>query len=128
LEHLQGLGLPVQGRFTGDDQGWFRAELLPEGAAVPLALERYLVSEESIRAELNNWAAWVETTGDGPEQTRLMQRVIGTAQLFTLCPAEGSGREFCEAVCRHLARQTDGVYQVDGHGFFDAAGTLLLKE
>jgi hypothetical protein len=31
-------------------------------------------------------------------------------------------------LCRFLARATDGFYQVDDEGFFEADGTLLVKE
>ena len=31
-------------------------------------------------------------------------------------------------VCQFLARQTDGVYQADGQGFFAPDGSLLLQE
>jgi hypothetical protein len=61
-----------------------------------------------------------------------MERVIQTKQLFTLRAAEPSDAVRIETVCvavgRFLARVTDGVYQVDGKGFFSAEGTLLLRE
>jgi hypothetical protein len=128
LEHLQGLGLAATGQFAGDGQGWFRAEIQGDGAAPPFILERYLVSEEGIRAELNNWAAWIETTGDGAPQNRLMQHLISTTQLFTLTQPNGAVGALAAAVCRWLARETGGVYQMDEQGFFDAAGGSLLKE
>ncbi len=131
LEHLQGLDAGLRGRFTGDDQGWLRAELT--SAAGPVEVERYLVSEEGIRAELNNWAAWVETQEGNPHQDRLMRHLIATQQVFTLPQPGGlAGREaaeaLCVAVCRFLARATAGVYQVDLRGFFAADGTLLMPE
>jgi hypothetical protein len=132
LEHLQGLGFPVTGRFQGDDLGWFRAELSHPEAAAPLALERYLSSEEGIRAELNTWAAWLESTGEGPVQTQLLQHMISTTQVFTLGPIDpGEIADLdglCLAVCRFLALATAGVYQVDGEGFFAADGSLLVPE
>jgi hypothetical protein len=120
---LRSIGRDVETHFQGDDQGWFRAQLLVDGTAT--FLERYLSVEEGIRAELNTWAAWVETTGDGPEQAGLMQRLIGTRQLI-VCrdPAEA----YAEVLFGFLARVTGGVYQVDGQGFFAADGTLLLPE
>ncbi len=131
LEHLQGLGQQVAGHFRADDQGWFSADLEPAGSG-RLHLERYQGEEEGIRAELNTWAAWVEATGEGPAQERLMQRLVGSAQVFTLRPPEGTAPEawqpLCLAVCRFLARKTAGVYQADGQGFFEADGTPLLAE
>jgi hypothetical protein len=128
LEHLDALGLTVKGRFWEDDLGWFRAEFRPHPDAEPLLLERFLTDEEEIRAELNSWAAWLETREDCPHHARLMEQVIQTRQLFTM-PRRGEGRDgFAVALCRYLASVTDGVYQVDGEGFFAANGTLLVEE
>jgi hypothetical protein len=131
LEHLHGLALPIAGKFTGDDQGWFRADLADADGTMALSLERFLVSEEGIRADMNNWAAWIETTGEEAIQTRLMQHMIATRQLFTLRGQSGDKdlrEKACLAICGFLARETGGVYQADQRGLFDATGTLLLAE
>jgi hypothetical protein len=133
LEHLEGVHTGVTGKFSGDEEGWFRAELISPASDISLELERYLVSEEGIRAELNNWAAWIETQEGNPHHGPLMQHMISTTQLFTLRPVgnqvgpEGA-EKLCESICRFLARETAGVYQVDGQGFFAPDGNLLLKE
>jgi hypothetical protein len=129
LAHMQGRGYAVRGHFRGDDQGWFQATLaLDDEEEEPLELQRYLATEEGIRGELNTWAAWLETQEGSPHAGPLMQRMIATTQLFTLqCPPELPG-EACVALCRFLADQTAGVYQIDGQGFFAADGTLLVKE
>ncbi len=133
LEHLHGLGLEVRGHFRGDEQGWFRADLtLAEGDGV-VEVECYHATEEGVRAELSTWAAWLETTPEGLLQDRLMLHVIGTRRVYTLHPAEDAEDadatgEVCLALCRLLARETAGVYQVDGRGFFDVGGTLLVAE
>src|SRR5262245_8837387 len=130
LGALRARGSDVTGHFRGDEQGWFAAELvLTAGGAV--AVECYLSGEEGIRHELNSWAAWLETAGEGPEPTRLMQHAISTTRLFTVHPAAetADGAEaLCEAVCRVLTEATAGVYQADGRGFFGADGTLLVPE
>jgi hypothetical protein len=114
----------VSGEFATDASGWYQAELLVDG--VRLQLERYLAEEEGIRAELNSWAAWLETREDAPEHVRLMERMIQTVQLFTL---HGEGAEqVCIDLCRFLAGATAGVYQIDGRGFFAADGALLVSE
>lgn len=133
LEHLHQLGLETAGHFHGDDQGWFRAELVLDEDIEPVPLERFLTREDDIRGELNTWAAWLETVADNAHQTRLMQHMIGTTQLFTLeRPVDTADDErveqLCISVCRYLAKQTLGVYQVDQHGFFDLDGTLLVRE
>lgn len=114
--------------FAADDSGWYRADLLVDGLS--LQLERYLADEPGIRVELNSWAAWLETRENAPEHVRLMERMIQTAQLFTLqCKEESPQAEsMCIALCRFLAETLAGVYQIDEHGFFDAKGALLVAE
>jgi hypothetical protein len=122
----------VVGRVRRDEQGWFEVELTAADGTGELKLARYLAGEEGLRAELNTWAAWLETNEANLHYTRLMEHVIGTAQLFTLqLPPDGTegplGR-LCLPLCRFLARETTGVYQADGQGFFAADGTLLVPE
>jgi hypothetical protein len=132
LEEARRLEAGVTARFRGDDLGWFRADLAVPGEGVPLAVERFLSSEEGIRAELNTWAAWLEETGPGPEATRLMQHMVSTTEVFTLGPldpdADAALDHLYTGLSRFLARATAGVYQVDGRGFFAADGTLLVAE
>jgi hypothetical protein len=128
LERLNASGAEVSGHFRGDDQGWFSADLFLAGTETPLRLERYLHSEEGIRAELNAWAAWLETCESGSDPVSLMERMIQTRQLFTLRVEEESVDERCVGLCRFLASVTDGIYQIDGQGFFAADGTLLVPE
>ncbi len=129
LERLHALA-PVAGRFHGDDAGWFRAELVV-AETTPFALERFLSTEEGIRAELNSWAAHLESSGDGPETVRLMERIIQSRQLFTVERPAGDAPlldDLCLSLCRFLAETADGVYQIDGRGFFAADGALLLRD
>lgn len=117
----------VTGDFAADASGWYRADVVVDG--VCLQLERYLAEEEGIRAELNSWAAWLETREDIPEHAPLMVRMIQTAQLFTLHAEESRPSEqICVELCRFLAGTTKGVYQIDQRGFFAADGTLLVAE
>ena len=115
---LESLGFAEISGVHTDAQGWFEATLHP-GA---LGVERYVAGEEGLRAELNAWAAWVETCALDPEP--LMQRLIGTQQLVCV---EGPP-ESARAACEMLARMHDGVFQVDGTGLFAADGTLLAAE
>lgn len=124
LDHLTGLFASVRGEFAAEATGWYRADLVVED--VSLQLERYVAGEEGVRAELNSWAAWLETREDSPTTVALMERMIQTAQLFTLhASAESSATE---QLCRFLAEVTAGMYQVDGRGLFAADGTLLVAE
>jgi hypothetical protein len=136
LELLHGQGFAVAGRFRGDDRGWFRAELAVADDVPPVVVERYFADEEGIRAGLNTWAAWLEEQEGNAHSLSLMERVIGTAQLFTLHqPADDADAEdaelaerLCLVCCRYLAASADGVYQADHLGFFAADGTLLVPE
>ena len=121
LEFIRGLeeSYEVLGKFSGDDEGWFHAELEIADAEKPVIIDRYLAREEGVRAELNAWAAWLETVEENANHGWLMQQVISTTQLFTLrgpidaesvLPAE----YLSLALCGFLARETDGIYQVDG--------------
>jgi hypothetical protein len=127
LARLRAGGLAVEAHFRGDSAGWFSAEII-QGEGAPLSLERYLAGEEGIRAELNSWAAVLETWEDNPHQVPLMERVIQSTQLFILQDPGTPDAPVGVAVCRLLAELTDGVYQADGQGFFTAEGTLLLGE
>jgi hypothetical protein len=130
LEYLHGQGLPVAAHFRGDDLGWTGGELALADGAAGVQVERYLTAEDDLRDELNTWAAWLETQDHEPGHRALMQHVIGTRQLVTLRPPPEAAAldRLCAEVCRHLARQTDGVFQADGRGFFAADGTTLLCE
>ena len=127
------LGVEVTGRFRGDDLGWFEAELGLAGTR--LELQRFLAHEEDLRDDLNRWAAWLEGAEDSPESGRLMRHMIATTQLFTVRQVDQAADEYkvlvqelCVGLCQYLAHLTGGVYQVDGKGFFDADGLLLVKE
>ena len=93
----------------------------------PLVLECFHADEEGIRAELNSWAAFLETC-DGPHHIPLMERTIRTKQLFTLHDPTDEAQHICVTLCQHLATLTAGFYQIDDIGFFDADGTLLVEE
>jgi hypothetical protein len=127
------VGAQVTGRFRGDDLGWFEAELGLRGTR--LELQRFLAHEEGLRDDLNTWAAWLETAEDNPDAGRLMRQVIGTTQLFTFRPVDAVPddtvylfEELCNGLCQFLARETRGIFQIDGKGFFDAEGMLLVPE
>ena len=124
LDHLTGLFASVRGEFAADATGWYRADIIVDG--VSLQLERYVAGEEGVRAELNSWAAWLETREDSPAHIALMERLIQTTQLFTLRASAESPAG--EQLCRFLADVTAGIYQIDGRGLFAADGALLVPE
>jgi hypothetical protein len=132
VAHLQRPGRPVRGHFRGDDLGWTAAEF-SLGSGSPVHVERYLTGEDDLRDDLNTWAAWLETQAHEPNHARLMEHVIQSRQLVTVrrpvdSPNEAAVEDVCRAVCRRLAEGADGVYQVEGDGWFGRDGELLLKE
>jgi hypothetical protein len=132
-EHLHAAGLAIEPHFKGDDLGWTAGELRLAGNGTPVFLQRYLTSEDDIRDDLNAHAAELETCDYSPNNGQLMQHVIQTKQLITLRkPLDVADEVMLEKVleetCRFLAANTDGVYQVDGKGWFAASGLLLLQE
>ena len=132
LEHLHAQGFAVVGHFRGDDLGWTGGEL-QLGIGSPVYINRFLTGEDELRDDLNSWAAWLETMDYEPNHAKLMERVIQTKQLITLRkPVDHSDdvalEKLCEGVCRYLAAQLEGFYQIDDVGWFAPDGEILLQE
>lgn len=132
LELLRCLEPDVTGKFSGDDQGWFRAVFTVDADEPPLILERYLASEEGIRQQIMTWVAWLEIQ-DSENRDSLMDHLVATRQLFTLHAEEDREEsswsdDLCAALCQCLASAVGGVYQVDGRGFLTVDGELLVAE
>jgi hypothetical protein len=131
-EQLRACGLAVEPHFRGDDLGWTEGELrLPSGS--PILLARFLTKEDDLRDDLNAHAAELETMTYSPNSAPLMERVIQTKQLLTLRkPVDLADEVLVETVLeetvRFLAGATDGIYQIDGRGWFAATGELLVQE
>jgi hypothetical protein len=116
-----------------NDERWVRLAVTVSRGETPVYLERFHRSDEGIRGELQAWAAWLETCDYSPNHQALMTHMIQTQQVFTLRKPVDQANEIlvdkiCLAICRYLAAECDGVYQIDGQGFFSADGTLLLQE
>lgn len=131
--HLHAAGLPVEPHFAGDDLGWTGGELRLPGLNTPVRLDRYLAGEDDIRDELNAHAAVLETCDYSPHAAALVAHVALTKQLVVLRqPVDAADEVARDAVlletCRFLAARADGVYQIDGRGWFAADGTLLVQE
>jgi hypothetical protein len=130
---LHAAGLAVEPHFKGDDLGWTSGELRLQGGGSPILVERYLASEDDLRDDLNAYAAELETFDYNPNHRLLMERAIQTKQLIVLrspldTPNEVIAERVLIHVCQFLADQTEGVYQIDGRGWFAANGELLLQE
>jgi len=132
LSDLRGQGWNVTADFGGHGAGWVQATL-SFADTTPIHIERFLSSEEGIRAELNTWAAYLETCDYDPNYAGLMEQMIRTKQLFTIRrPIDVANEVMVEGIClglaRYLARTTEGIYQIDQEGFFKPDGLLLLQE
>jgi hypothetical protein len=114
-------------RTRADDNGWYQVHFPLLQANIEV--NRWLAGVDDIRAELNTWAAWVEVNS-GPELSWLMHHLVSAAQLFAweMNPRSTESVAFSEMLCNFLCDATDGVYQIDGKGFFKADGTLLVRE
>jgi hypothetical protein len=119
---LADAGVVVSSSFQEDATGWFCGELRVGYSTI--FIDRWLPTEEGIRAELNSWAAFLETCEHSPLHAALMERVIQTQQLLVF---QAEGIAF-DCLARHLARVTEGVFYVDGAGFFAADGSVLVEE
>jgi hypothetical protein len=130
IAHLNRQGLSVSGGF--DAEQWSCGDLFVEGGS-PIRLEHFLATEEGIRAELNSWAAFLETCDYNPQHVKLMEWVVQSKHLVTIRKPVDHADEIrvdrvCDEVCRYLAQATDGFYQVDGAGFLGADGAVLIPE
>ena len=130
---LHAAGLAVAPHFKGDDLGWTSGELRLPGGGTAVYLERHLAKEDDIRDELNSFAALLETCDYSPNSGPLMRHVIQSRQLVVLRkPVDARDEVALERLllttCQHLAAHSDGVYQIDGQGWFAADGTLLVQE
>jgi len=127
VEHLHALGYSFTPHFTGDDLGWTTARFeFPESSS--LTIGRYLTKADDLRHELNAYAAELETRETEPNSVMLMERVIQTQQMFTIDEQAGAAEGLCEELARWLAQQTAGIIQIDGTGWLNENGELMLKE
>jgi len=116
---------------TNDD--WRHIEVLVREQETPIYLDRFHRTDEGIRGELQAWAAWLETCDYSPNHQSLMTHMIQTQQVFTVrkpvdCANEVLIDNVSVAICQFLAQAADGIYQIDGKGFFAPDGTMLLQE
>jgi hypothetical protein len=133
LAHLHAAGVTATARFRGDDLGWTAAEISTHADDSPLMIERYLANEDNLRDDLNTWAGYLETLNYSPHHLVLMERMIQTQQLITIRKPVAHSNEvaierLCEILTRLFASELDAVYQIDGIGWHDSDGTLLITE
>jgi hypothetical protein len=114
----------LRGLFRYDEAGWIECRFHP-GA---WTLSRYTRSDDDIRGELQSWAAWLELQEHSPHRQRLMEHLALTQQVFVFQPPAKLPADAAVALCQALALASDGVYQIDGFGFFATDSSPLLGE
>ena len=120
------MGSEISCQCRAGERGWQRLQFAwPSGQT--LAIDRFWRDEEGIRAELQAWAAWLETLENEPKRDALMQHLTATQQVFTML-RESSNDPIALKLCEAIAWTTDGVYEIDKLGFFSHDGTLLALE
>jgi hypothetical protein len=120
-------GVPVNGHFQADEHGWYRCELIAAPAMGPIVVECFRVLEDGLRPELQSWAAYVETI-DSPHSPEFMEAINAAAQVFTVQVFDPRAANLVRTLCDNLAHAGDGVYQIDGEGFFWSNGKLAVAE
>lgn len=119
----------MQVKFIVDAEGWLEVEIIDPITSRTWKLCRYSRDADDIRGELQSWAAWIEWQPPSPQQQRLMEHIMTAKQVFTFDADEDpTSEQLGLVVVGFLARAGDGVYQIDGRGFFAAEGDLLLAE
>jgi hypothetical protein len=130
-EELLRHGFKFRPKFRGDEDDWFAACIELDDGASSIQIDRYLVSVDKLRPDLNSWSAWAETLPPSLGREAVLDALTSTVQLFTLyeeTPEGEAASTVCEMLCRWLAQQVGAVYQVDGQGFYDSSGVLLVAE
>lgn len=118
-------GLSAEPHFRGDDLGWTAGDFRDSQKGTMIRLERYLVEHDAIREDLNICAAAIEPI-DHPNVPLLMRLIIQARQLITL-NADDPEAPLRELAC-FIASRLDGLIEMDGQGWFNAQGELLLPE
>jgi hypothetical protein len=123
-------GFPqMQVKFMADDEGWLEADITDPITGHSWKLRRYCRNADDIRGELQSWAAWIEWQPPSPHQQHLMERIMTAKQVFTFeADEDPTSAPLGLALMQFLAGASDGVYQIDGRGFYAAGGGLLLAE
>jgi hypothetical protein len=119
----------LEARHQAVPSGWAECVLHLPNVPFRCFLSRYSQADD-IRAELQGWAAWLESLNESDcLHQQLMELLMTTQQAFALYgEPEDQDPGLTELTARYLARCTKGVYHREGRGFFDAEGRLLIPD
>jgi hypothetical protein len=128
MECLQSLIPEVKGKFRTDEDGWFQL-ILDHPSIGELTIDHFLTSEKGVRAEINTWAAWLESK----QRFDLMERIIQVKQIlsFEVTPEMDdnvSDSLVYKRLALALAALAEGFVHMDGVGFLEPDGTVLIED
>ena len=128
MECLQSLIPEVKGKFRTDEDGWFQL-ILDHPSIGELTIDHFLTSEKGVRSEINTWAAWLESK----QQFDLMERIIQVKQIlsFEVTPEMDdnvSDALVYKRLALALAALAEGFVHMDGVGFLEPDGTVLIED
>ncbi len=128
MESLQLILPEVTGKFRADEDGWFQL-ILSHSSFGELSIDHFLSSEKGVRAEINTWAAWLESK----QRLDLMERIIQVKQIlsFEVTPEleeNGTDPSLFKKLSLTLASISQGFVHIDGIGFIEADGSLLIED
>ncbi len=128
-------GVEVQSEVLGDDRDWEQVTLRLPGAAEGVMVERVGGGElgaEEVREEIRPVVESFEGR-EGPGIAEVLDRIRNSQQLFIIglpaaTPQRSPLRRLAAALASHLARSTEGIYQIPDKGFFNPDGELLVPD
>ena len=128
MECLQSLIPEVKGKFRTDEDGWFQL-IIDHSSIGELIIDHFLTSEKGVRSEINTWAAWLESK----QQFDLMERIIQVKQIlsFEVTPEMDdnvSDSLVYKRLALALAALAQGFVHMDGVGFLEPDGTILIED
>jgi hypothetical protein len=133
VEHLLRAGFRIDSDVLGDDDDWEQVTLEDPGTEAPVMLERMPPDSAEVCDEVEPLLEALERMDDVVDVDQIEDVLRQTRQLFIVGIPSGlhsdeTVERLSTTLSQFLAQQTKGIYQVDGEGFYDAKGMLLLEE
>ena len=116
-------------RYTAED--WRTLHLAHDRNVASIILYRSVRGDEGdvFNDEIEEFQEALNSVADAPEKQAVQQILQNASQIFACYIPDDlneTGWELVESLLEKLLEATDGSLQVDGEGFFDKEGELLL--